>query len=74
VTSAEETERGVRDMEELLSMEQDILTPGGLGADIEAELGSLPEAPARTVSPPPRLREPPPTSDQPPPPRKKITH
>ena len=77
VTSAEETERGVRDMEELLSMEQDVLTPGALGTDVEAELASLREAPARTVSrpsgPPSRLREPPP-SDPPPAPRKKVTH
>ena len=79
VTSAEETERGVRDMEELLSMEQDALTPGALGADIEAELGPPREAPARTVAaappgPPPRLREPAPPSDEPPTPRKKVTH
>jgi hypothetical protein len=78
VTSAEETERGVRDMEELLTMEQDMLAPGALGADIEAELGPLREAPARTISPsavpPARLREPPAAPDQPPPTRKKVTH
>ena len=80
VSSAEETERGVKDMEDLLSMEQDILTPGALGADIEAELGSLREAPPRTVTrpavpavPPARLREPPPLPE-PPTPRKKVTH
>jgi hypothetical protein len=74
VTSAEETERGVRDMEELLSMEQDMLTPGALDADIEAELGPLREAPEGTVVPPARLREPPPPADPSPPPRKKVTH
>ena len=37
VSSAEETERGVRDMEDLLSMEQDVLARGQ-GAGIEAEL------------------------------------
>jgi hypothetical protein len=41
VSSAEETERGVRDMEEILSAEQDALLPGGLGSDIEAELAAL---------------------------------
>ncbi len=74
VTSAEETERGVRDMEELLSLEQDLLTPGALDADIEAELGALREAPAGRVVPPAPLREPPPPSDQPPPARKKVTN
>jgi hypothetical protein len=73
VTSAEETERGVRDMEDLLAMEQEMLTPGSLGADIEAELGPLRETPARTGAPSPRLREPPPP-EPPPPPRKKLTH
>jgi hypothetical protein len=77
VTSAEETERGVRDMEELLAMEQDMLTPGALGADVEAELGPLREATprtvARTAAPPGRLREPAPPSDEPPTPRKKVT-
>jgi hypothetical protein len=54
-------------MEEILSMEQEMLTPGSLGSDIEAELGASREAPARTVAspspaPPARLREPPPPS------------
>jgi hypothetical protein len=78
VTSAEETERGVRDMEELLSMEQDLLTPGALGADVEAELGAMREMSGRTAArgpaPPARLREPPPPAEPSPPPRKKVTH
>jgi DNA repair exonuclease SbcCD ATPase subunit len=77
VTSAEETERGVRDMEELLSMEQELLAPGALGSDVEAELGAMREMSGRTAArgsvPPVRLREAPPQSDQPPP-RKKVTH
>jgi hypothetical protein len=72
VTSAEETERGVRDMEEILSMEQDMLTPGSLGADIDTELDSLREAPDK-AAPPPRLREPLPPATPTPSPRKKIT-
>jgi hypothetical protein len=80
VSSAEETERGVRDMEDLLGIEQD----GALGVipdDEEAELeAETPPAaaerpvraqpPARTVVPPP-LPNP---AGEAPPPRKKITH
>jgi hypothetical protein len=76
VTSAEETERGVRDMEEILSMEQEALAPGALGTDIEAELGAMREISGRTAArgpgPPARLREPPPPPTTAPP-RKKIT-
>src|SRR5262249_39713477 len=43
VSSAEETERGVRDMEEILSADADALLPGGLGEDVEAELAALDE-------------------------------
>jgi hypothetical protein len=80
VSSAEETERGVRDMEDLLSMDHDALLGGD---DIEAELergrNQLPEptvssqGPAATpVRPPPvRTAAPPPP---PPPARKKVTH
>lgn len=77
MTSAEETERGVRDMEDILSAEQDLLLPGAMSEDIaeelrmgEAEVKSptlegKPSAPrARTL--PPALASPPP------PPRKKL--
>jgi hypothetical protein len=47
VSSAEETERGVRDMEEILSADQDALLPGGLGEDVEAELAALDEQSGR---------------------------
>jgi hypothetical protein len=80
VSSAEETERGVKDMEEILSAEQDILLPASPFADIEAELEEGRRA-ARSPQPavasaPPRVRVPPPptTVASPPPPRKKITH
>jgi hypothetical protein len=81
VAGAEETERGVRDMEDLLSLDQDALLGGSLD-DIEAELErgreSLPEPTTggvRQAAPPPvrplaRVPPPPP----PPPPRKKVTH
>jgi len=61
VTSAEETERGVRDMEDILSAEQDLLLPGSLGDDIEAELGGLGVAreAARQAPPPVHLPNPP---------------
>lgn len=80
VSSAEETERGVRDMEDLLSLDQDPLL--GSIDDIEAELergrsalpeptaGGAREAPPRT--PVKVVHSPPPLP--PPPPRKKVTH
>ncbi len=83
VSSAEETERGVRDMEELLAMDQDTLA--GLTGDLEDELGvsssGLP-SPAQRVVPPvpaeplrmPPLKTPPQATGPPPPPRKKLTH
>jgi hypothetical protein len=81
VSSAEETERGVRDMEELLGIEQDgafgVLTEDE-DADVEAEAPPAAAArppvhaqpPVRAVVPPPL---PSPSGDAPPPP-KKITH
>ena len=84
VSSAEETERGVRDMEDILSMEHDVLA--GVGPDIESELAAGREVPRSTnapvAAPPPpvRARTPAPLTpaplSPPPPPipgRKKIT-
>jgi hypothetical protein len=70
VSSAEDTERGVRDLEELMAIEKDALLPSD---DIEAELEAGRQAPARAAEPPvPRLREvPPPAASAPP--RKKIS-
>jgi hypothetical protein len=78
LSSAEETERGVKDMEELLALEQDALT-SGLPEDIEADILSLPPPlPERQAVPPPPMQRPipsmrsaPPPSP-PPPPRKKV--
>ncbi|HKC13517.1 MAG TPA: hypothetical protein VKI41_15935 [Vicinamibacteria bacterium] len=77
VSSAEETERGVRDMEDILAAEQDLLVPGNLGEDVEAELGSLAGAREAVQDAPPPVRAPRPvvpSSPPPPPPRSKITH
>jgi hypothetical protein len=77
VSSAEETERGVEDMEEILAVEQDLLVPGSLEADIEAELHSGRPAAATSGSSsgaPSRERVPPPAGSPPPPPRKKVAH
>lgn len=81
VTSAEETERGVRDMEELLGIAQDGMLPAGLGEDDDLDLeaeSEAPPAPARQAepSPAPRVQLPPlpATPGQPPAQRKKITH
>src|SRR6266704_4221752 len=51
----------VRDMEDILSAEQDLLLPGNLGDDIEAELGGLGVAreAARQAPPPVNLPNPP---------------
>src|SRR4029077_5424827 len=60
VSSAEETERGVKDMEDILALENDMMAPGTLEADIEQEpqasrsaAVSAPAAPLRTRVPPP---------------------
>jgi hypothetical protein len=77
MSSAEETERGVRDMEDILSDEQDLLLPGAMGEDIEEELrrGEAAGKAAGTHSPTtPRVRVEPPAlaASPPPPPRKKL--
>jgi len=69
VSSAEETERGVKDMEEILAAEQEILLPGSLGLEEEP----LPELPAERpgpVRPRGQVVPMPPASA---PPRKKIS-
>ena len=80
VSSAEETERGVRDMEEQLSLDQEVLM-GGAMEDIEAELDrgreALPQptSGARQTAPPPPVRPVARVSPAPPPPPpKKVTH
>src|SRR5439155_537922 len=75
VSSAEETERGVKDMEDILAVEHEMLAPGSLGADIEAELRSGRAAEGVAPTPPAaasRVRLPPPAGSPPPPPRKKV--
>ncbi len=77
MSSAEETERGVRDMEDILSAEQDLLLPGAMSEDLEEELrmaeDTIKEAPAERTPKAPRVRvDPPALSPPPPPPRKKL--
>lgn len=81
VSSAEQTERGVRDLEDLLSLDQDALL--GSTDDIEAELergrAALPEPTMDGVResaprPPVRPVASVPPVPPPPPPRKKVTH
>ena len=74
VSSAEETERGVKDMEDILAVEHEMLSPGSLDADIEAELQAARGTAPATVNPAARARVPPPPGSPPPPPRKKVTH
>lgn len=81
VTSAEETERGVREMEDLLGIAQDGMLPANLGEDDDLDLEVESEAPPALARPPERSADRPvqlpplPASPgQPPPQRKKITH
>jgi hypothetical protein len=67
VSAAEETERGVKDMEDILSAEREMLLPANMGLDDDLDT-------AAEALPPVRLRTP---SAEPPPlpnPPKKITH
>lgn len=82
VSSAEQTERGVKDMEDLLEVQHDLVMPRVQDAGIESELErGRARAPAvadhERPAPSPRLRMPPaiaPPLSPPPPPRKKITN
>jgi hypothetical protein len=79
VSSAEETERGVRDMEELLGIEQDGMLSDLTDddeLDVEAEAVPPPAArpPVRETQPPVRIPPLPAPSGDVPPQRKKITH
>lgn len=75
VSSAEETERGVRDMEALLAGDQDALLPGAITSDLDDELENLTDevAPRRQAATSARVPASAPPSSPPPPPRKKIT-
>jgi hypothetical protein len=76
ISSAEETERGVKDLEDILSDDDEGALLSGLGDDIEAELGDgTADTDAVREPLPPRVRIP--QAPAPPPPgspRKKITH
>jgi hypothetical protein len=80
VISAEETERGVKDMEEILTLEQEPVLAGSLTAEIEAELeagrAAMSEAPPVAVPTPAQQPRPRPTTQNAPPPpprRSKLT-
>lgn len=67
VSAAEETERGVKDMEDILSAEREMLLPANMGLDDDLDVEA--EAP-----PPVRVPRAPQTEPPPLPPPKKITH
>jgi hypothetical protein len=69
VSSAEETERGVKDMEDILAAEREVLLPGNMGLEEEEPLPELPEERAAAPRATPRVVPMPPASG---PPRKKI--
>ena len=59
VQSAEETERGVKDMEDILSAEREMLLPANMGLDEEDEPAPVrlrPETPVEASTPPPRKK------------------
>jgi hypothetical protein len=73
VSSAEETERGVKDLEAILAAEQDSLLPGSLDDEVEAEIEAAKQAAAEVAPEPVRPGEPlAPSKSPPPPPRKKL--
>ena len=76
ISSAEETERGVKDLEEILADDDEGALLGTFGDDdIEAELEQGRAAAAPDADPaPPRARMAQTPGRRPPPPRKKITH
>jgi hypothetical protein len=77
ISSAEETERGVKDLEDILSDDDEAGILSGLGEEVEEELGHghVAEEPDAMREPPPRVRLPEaPGTPAPGAPRKKITH
>lgn len=70
VSSAEETERGVKDMEDLLATEQEVLLPAGLGEEEDVAVN----APQRAVDAPRPRGQVVPMTPPAPPPRKKLTN
>jgi hypothetical protein len=70
VSAAEETERGVKDMEDILAIEQEVLLPANLG--VEDEDLAVSASRTRSQAPSPRGQVVPSSPEQPPP-RKKIT-
>jgi hypothetical protein len=76
VSSAEQTERGVKDMEDLLSTDQDFVAVSGLGMELAEEepepVPTPPPSAARGAGVPSKAAVVPPSVSPPPPPRKKI--
>jgi hypothetical protein len=71
VSAAEETERGVKDMEDILSAEREMLLPANMGLSDE-DLEPLPQV--SEPLPPVRVRPAATAAPPPPPPPKKLTH
>jgi len=71
VSAAEETERGVKDMEDILSAEREMLLPANMGLE-DDELTALHQA--SEPLPPVRARPQLPIPPAPPTPQKKVTH
>ena len=71
VSAAEETERGVKDMEDILSAEREMLLPANMGLT-DDDLEPLPQV--SEALPPVRVRPAATAAPPPPPPPKKLTH
>ena len=76
ISSAEETERGVKDLEDILTDDDDGILFGTADGDIESELEAGRERSSSRTAAPPRVQIPPLPETPPPPPRgrKKTTH
>ena len=74
ISSAEETERGVKDLEDILGEDDDAALIGTFGEDLDDALAETGEAEVAERVPPPRSRSTAIPQAPPPPPRKKITH
>jgi hypothetical protein len=71
VSAAEETERGVRDMEDILAAEREVLLPGNLGLEDDELAVNAPSSVVEAARPRGQVVPMPPPS---PPPRKKLTN
>jgi hypothetical protein len=74
ISSAEETERGVKDLEDILGEDDESAHIGTFTEEVDEELAGVRGAEVEDQASPPRSRAAAIPQSPPPPPRKKITH